>query len=440
MSRDFHEIRHPTGRFGLHGEARTASGRGYLGTGKGNRHQPWKLSSALLVSLLLLQVQAQQLKFQAPPANQKWSRKSDDTPTPLIITNNCPDPVWPGIGTQNGIGPGTGGFTLSSTLSVQLWVSPNWQGRVWGRTNCSFNEDGTGPSNLNGVNGNGAACLTGDCFGVLDCAYSGQVPTTLAEFNLIGGYEGRQTFYDISLVDGYNLPLGIVYLPAQNTTWIPPNLTNCACIASAGFLSEPARSGLAYTNSTYPIPYESYQNNAAVANWCPWDLQEYPPSKPGDGIYPYPDDNIQRPSFDPCLSACSATRNPADCCTGDYNSPGACRPSYYSSQAKMVCPDAYSYAFDDQTSTFIIPTGGGWQVVFCPEGRSTNILQVFGDQMRALGSGRNLSMERILEVTRNKTFIELERPMVGGALSGPRVSGLDVVMVGLVVSWMVWVF
>ena len=59
----------------------------------------------------------------------------------------------------------------------------------------------------------------------------GQVPTTLAEFNLIGGVDGKQTFYDISLVDGYNIPLGIVYLPAENTTWIPPNLTNCACIA-----------------------------------------------------------------------------------------------------------------------------------------------------------------------------------------------------------------
>ena len=31
-------------------------------------------------------------------------------------------------------------------------------------------------------------------------------------------------------------------------------------------------------------------------------------------------------------------------------------------------------AFDDQTSTFIIPAGSGFEVVFCPGGRSTNIL------------------------------------------------------------------
>ena len=263
----------------------------------------------------------------------------------------------------------------------------------------------------------------------------GQVPTTLAEFNLIGGVNGTQTFYDISLVDGYNIPLGIVYLPAANTTWIPPNLTNCACIASAGFLSDPARSGTAYTNSTYPTPYESSQTNAAVGNWCPWDLQEYPPSKPGDGIYPYPDDSIQRPVFDPCKSACAATNDPQDCCTGEYDNPNVCRPSYYSEQAKAVCPDAYSYAFDDQTSTFIIPNGGGWEVVFCPEGRSTDILRVFGDQLRAIASeGHAVGREKILEVSRNRTFIEAER--VGSGARSMMALGWGGVVVG--VAWGVW--
>ena len=95
-----------------------------------------------------------------------------ETPIPLVISNGCSEVIWPGIGTQNGIGPGTGGFALSPATSMQMYVSPDWQGRIWGRTNCSFNADGTGPSNLNGVNGNGAACLTGDCFGRLDCKFT----------------------------------------------------------------------------------------------------------------------------------------------------------------------------------------------------------------------------------------------------------------------------
>jgi hypothetical protein len=88
---------------------------------------------------------------------------------PLVISNQCDSTIWPGIGTQAGTGAGTGGFELASGSSMSLMVSTDWQGRVWGRTNCSFNAAGTGASNLNGNNGGGAACTTGDCGGVLSC-------------------------------------------------------------------------------------------------------------------------------------------------------------------------------------------------------------------------------------------------------------------------------
>lgn len=91
------------------------------------------------------------------------------TTVPLVIQNLCPETIWPGIGTQAGTGAGTGGFELPSGSSKSFTVSADWQGRVWGRTNCSFNADGSGASNKNGNNGGGAACTTGDCGGVLDC-------------------------------------------------------------------------------------------------------------------------------------------------------------------------------------------------------------------------------------------------------------------------------
>ncbi|KAL8535095.1 hypothetical protein ACS0TY_010932 [Phlomoides rotata] len=52
-------------------------------------------------------------------------------------------------------------------------------------------------------------CLTGDCgSGTIECAEGGAAPlVTLAEFTL-NGADGLD-FYDVSLVDGYNLPMVI---------------------------------------------------------------------------------------------------------------------------------------------------------------------------------------------------------------------------------------
>jgi len=214
----------------------------------------------------------------------------------------------------------------------------------------------------------------------------GEAPHTLAEIMLRGGSGGSQTFYDISLVDGYNLPVGIVHIAGPATAHLAPSLSNPACIATAGHLSAPATSGTHYSNSTYPVPYEPDQTNATVARWCPWDLQAFPPYKPGEGIYPYPDDDIARPIFAPCLSACNVWGRPEDCCTGYYDTPERCPPRDFSYAVKAVCPDAYGYAYDDRTSTFVVPTGGAWEVVFCPAGRSTDILRTLGPELAAVGS------------------------------------------------------
>src|SRR5690242_12922829 len=110
---------------------------------------------------------------------------SNESTVPLKVTNSCFDTIWPGVGTQHGIGPGTGGFELLPGVSKTFRVGWDWQGRVWGRTNCSFNANGTGPSQLNGVNGNGASCTTGDCFGRLDCEYTvGSLPPLLLSLSL----------------------------------------------------------------------------------------------------------------------------------------------------------------------------------------------------------------------------------------------------------------
>jgi hypothetical protein len=263
-------------------------------------------------------------------------------------------------------------FKLSPGSNQTVHVSDDWQGRVWGRTNCTF--DGSG-----NASGNGPACTTGDCGGVVQCQGTGELPATLAEFTLSGA--NSQSYYDLSLVDGFNLPMAIVLLSNSIVTVddIPPNQSNPSCVASVGNLASsnfnPYGSGASFlgTNSSFQLPFLTSVSHSQIANWCPWDLQVSPPSAPGNGVYPYPDSNVQRPAFDPCYSACAKYNEPAYCCTGKYG-PQKCSPNYYATAAKTVCPDAYSFAYDDEDSTFAVPKGAGFEVVMCPGGLSTTIL------------------------------------------------------------------
>ncbi|KAK5948042.1 hypothetical protein OHC33_010970 [Knufia fluminis] len=337
--------------------------------------------------------------LQQPPVHLVNRQNSD---LPVVVTNNCAETIYPAILTQSGTGPGKSGFRLDSGDSLPQTVSADWKGRVWGRTNCSFSDDGT-PTSGQG----GAPCSSGDCGAFVECQGAGNPPATLAEFTLASA--SNQAFYDISLVDGYNLPMGIIFMPGNGSSLsdIPPNFTNAICIGTSSYIdtsatsSEDSQFG---SNDSYPIPLEQSMSAQNVLKWCPWPLQLNPPQKPGDGVYPYPDDNIARPIFNPCYSACSKWNDEKYCCSGSYNNPDKCKPSYYSIQAKKVCPDAYSYAYDDQTSTFVLPEGGGFEVVFCPKGRSSNILSTFGNNVRELAR-TGLVTQEMQTLAKNKTYI-----------------------------------
>ena len=93
--------------------------------------------------------QADEDPIRGPPSNDSFR-------IPMKITNNCQDTIWPAVFTQHGVGPGVGGFELPPATSADLYVGPTWQGRIWGRTNCT-------------VNGDSASCTTGDCWHLLDC-------------------------------------------------------------------------------------------------------------------------------------------------------------------------------------------------------------------------------------------------------------------------------
>ncbi|RDX58404.1 hypothetical protein CR513_62284, partial [Mucuna pruriens] len=105
----------------------------------------------------------------------------------FTFTNKCSHTVWPAILSGAGTSP----------LSTTVDVPPTWSGRLWGRTLCSL--DNTGKF----------SCATGDCgSSTIECTGGKAVPpVTLVELTLKG--TGGVDFYDMSLVDSFNLPVRV---------------------------------------------------------------------------------------------------------------------------------------------------------------------------------------------------------------------------------------
>ncbi|KAF8023564.1 hypothetical protein BT93_F0927 [Corymbia citriodora subsp. variegata] len=216
--------------------------------------------------------------------------------TTFTFVNKCDYTVWPGILSNAGEQPlSSTGFALDSG------------GRFWGRTHCSQDSSGK------------FSCLTGDCgSGQLECSGSGAAPpATLAEFTLDG--TGGMDFFDVSLVNGYNLPMLVAPQGGSGQ-----NCTSTGCVVD--------------------------MNGA-----CPSELKVT--SSDGSGGVA-------------CKSACEAFQQPQYCCSGAYNTPQTCKPSSYSELFKSACPKAYSYTYDDSTSTFTC-ADADYVITFCPP-RSTS--------------------------------------------------------------------
>ncbi|VAH92392.1 unnamed protein product [Triticum turgidum subsp. durum] len=66
-----------------------------------------------------------------------------------------------------------------------------------------------------------------------------------------------------------------------------------------------------------------------------------------------------------CRSACLAMGSDKYCCTGEYGTPAACKPTMFSHLFKAICPRAYSYAFDDASSLNRCKANR-YLITFCP--------------------------------------------------------------------------
>ncbi|KAM5545959.1 hypothetical protein V8D89_000085 [Ganoderma adspersum] len=232
------------------------------------------------------------------------------------VVNKCSYTIWPALFTDLNVAKAVPnhptGWEQKAGKTVSFQVPDNWKaGRIWGRRSCDFSKN-------NGPN----ACIDGGCNGGLLCdkhTGTGVPPATVAEFTFQG--DGNQDWYDVSLVDGFNIPMRV------------DNNKGCH-VADCSVDLNPK---------------------------CPAALRG-PKDKSG--------------KVAGCKSACvaglgDAANNP-NCCTGSHNTAKTCPPSgvAYYSYFKKSCKNSYAYAYDESSKTalFTCPSGkkADYTITFCP--------------------------------------------------------------------------
>ncbi|KAH8112923.1 thaumatin-like protein [Phellopilus nigrolimitatus] len=235
----------------------------------------------------------------------------------FTVTNKCTFTIWPALFTDLNAGTSVPdqatGWEAAAGSSVSFAVPDDWKaGRIWGRRNCDFSSV-QGPT----------SCATGGCNGGLLCdknTGTGVPPVTVAEWTLSG--DGNQDWYDVSLVDGFDLPMAIT------------NTAGCS-VAS-----------------------------------CPVDLDANCPS-----ALIGPTDSSGATLG--CKSACDANldgdpQDSANCCTGSHNTAATCPSSNVTDYSffKSNCPNSYAYAYDESSNTALwtcnTTSAADYTLTFCP--------------------------------------------------------------------------
>ncbi|CAG7850269.1 Thaumatin-like protein 1a AltName: Full=Mdtl1; AltName: Full=Pathogenesis-related protein 5a; Short=PR-5a; AltName: Allergen=Mal d 2; Flags: Precursor [Serendipita indica DSM 11827] len=240
----------------------------------------------------------------------------------FTVYNACPFTIWPAVFTDLNVGSAVPdvptGWEAPAWSVRTFYVPDNWRaGRIWGeysstvlsRRNCDFSKPAA------------QSCLTGACNGGLLCDMrtgTGIPPASVAEWTLEG--DSGTDHYDVSLVDGYNLPMRIT------------NNKGCPVVECAQDLGPDC-----------PAPLKG-----------PFDSSGFPVG---------------------CKSACFANldgnqANSPNCCSGQYNTPQTCPASgvAYYSYFHGRCPTAYAYAYDDVNAlkTCAGSKRADYTLTFCP--------------------------------------------------------------------------
>ncbi len=227
----------------------------------------------------------------ATPSSPTPSSSARGNARTVTLVNQLTQTVWAAATRDSKHPLAATGWLLAPGARVVVPVPNQWSGRFWGRTGCNFDSAGKGH------------CQTGDCAGGFQCTGSGATPATLAEWTF-GAWNGLD-FYDVSLVDGSNLPMWINIL--AGTTKDPLSSTGCSAAGCTKAVNCPA-------------PMQVSKGGAVVA----------------------------------CTTACAAFGTDDYCCRGAWSGRANCVPAKwpvdYPKVFKDAEPYAYSYAYDDSAT------------------------------------------------------------------------------------------
>ena len=221
----------------------------------------------------------------------------------LTLVNRTRETIWPAA--WPGSVSGATGWTLPPGQSLSLTVADTWNARLWGRTGCHFNAAGHGH------------CLTGDCGGLYQCQGWGQIPATLAEYDM-DSYD-QLDFYDVSMVDGSNLPMYITISHGLTRNRISAD----GCERGHGCTS----------TVRCPVALRVHRGGRLVG----------------------------------CVSPCARFATERYCCAGPYAqgcSPAKTWPIDYARVFKRAEPYAYSWSGDNATSVFTCAGGCDYRITF----------------------------------------------------------------------------
>jgi Thaumatin family len=233
-----------------------------------------------------------------PPSGAAGSRL-------VTFVNQMQETIWVAAAPNPSTPLAATGWVLPAGHSVTISTPNNLNTRFWGRTGCVFNRQGVGH------------CQTGDCGGLFQCKGWGTIPATLAEVNFDAW--DNLDFYDVSMVDGSNLPMYINVSGGSATN----KVSSDGCVKAG----------------------------CTKAVQCPKVLDV----KAGGKVVG-------------CISACARLGGDQYCCRGPYAPRADCNPAKwpvnYAAVFKRAEPYAYSYVDDDATSVYVCKGRCNYRIVF----------------------------------------------------------------------------